>query len=60
MSKLNDKVFQLFDQLDSGLEGSGVGLATAKRIFEIHLGHIWLESASPLGGRRFYFIRDIH
>ena len=60
VSKFNNKVFRLFDQLDPGHEGSGVGLATAKRIIDIHHGHIWVESPSPLGGCRFCFTLDIH
>ena len=50
-----EKVFSLFDQLDPEQAGSGIGLATAKRIVEAHGGKIWLQSPSPLGGTKFCF-----
>lgn len=40
----HEKVFGLFDKLDAQSEGTGVGLALAKRIVEVHGGQIWVES----------------
>ncbi len=40
-----ERVFELFDRLDPSGEGTGVGLALARRIVETHGGRIWLESA---------------
>jgi signal transduction histidine kinase len=37
-----------------GFEGSGIGLALARRIIERHRGSIWAESP-PSGGARFLF-----
>lgn len=52
--KLKDRVFGLFDKLDPHSDGTGIGLALAKRILEIHGGRIWVES-EPGRGSTFYF-----
>ncbi|MBX7185294.1 MAG: PAS domain S-box protein [Vicinamibacteria bacterium] len=51
----HDRVFGLFDRLDSGAEGTGVGLALVKRIIELHGGRIWVESAGEGAGSSFCF-----
>lgn len=40
----SDKVFELFYKVDKKSEGTGAGLAIAKRIIEVHGGRIWVES----------------
>ncbi len=50
-----DKVFGLFQQLNQEAEGTGVGLALARRIIEVHGGRIWIESAGAGQGSTFCF-----
>ncbi|MEO6546657.1 MAG: ATP-binding protein [Ferruginibacter sp.] len=46
-----DRVFDIFQRLnkDSESEGSGIGLATCKKIVQLHHGNIFLESIPEVG-----------
>ncbi|HBO45944.1 MAG TPA: hypothetical protein DD670_18885, partial [Planctomycetaceae bacterium] len=50
-----ESIFGLFEQLNPQMEGTGIGLALAKRIIELHGGRIWVESAGPGQGSTFLF-----
>lgn len=54
-SRYYEKVFGLFDKLETGTEGTGIGLALVKRIIEFHQGRVWVESDGIGCGSTFYF-----
>ncbi len=51
----HESVFGLFERLQPQLDGSGVGLAVARRVVELHGGRIWVESEGRGRGSRFCF-----
>jgi len=51
----HERVFGLFNKLDSNTEGTGVGLALVKRIIEFHGCKVWVESEGINKGATFCF-----
>jgi len=51
----NERIFNLFSQLNPGSEGSGLGLALVKKIVSIYQGRIWVESQGHGKGSCFMF-----
>ena len=49
-----ERIFGLFNKLDTATEGTGIGLTLVKRIIEVHHGNVWLQS-EPGQGSTFYF-----
>jgi signal transduction histidine kinase len=50
-----DTVFELFERLNPDIKGTGLGLALARRIVELHNGRFWLESEGLGKGSTFFF-----
>jgi signal transduction histidine kinase len=51
----HERVFGLFNKLETNTDGTGIGLALVKRIIEFHGGKIWIESLGNETGTTFWF-----
>ncbi len=56
--RYQEKIFGLFERLDTGREGTGVGLTIARRIVEQHGGRLWVESEPGRGSTFWLSIPD--
>lgn len=52
-SEYHEKIFGLFYRLDNTMEGTGIGLAVARKVMQFHNGRIWIES-EPGHGATFW------
>ncbi|MCX6690634.1 MAG: PAS domain S-box protein [Methanoregula sp.] len=50
-----ERIFNLFERLDTSTHGTGIGLTIVRRIIEVHGGKIWAESDGPGTGTTFRF-----
>ncbi len=53
--RFQKNIFGLFNKLDAGSRGTGIGLALVKRIIEVHGGRVWVESEGVNKGSTFCF-----
>ena len=58
-SRYFNKIFGLFDRIDPSSEGTGIGLAIVRRIIELHVSKIWVESEGEGSGSTFCFTLPI-
>jgi len=56
-SKYKDEIFNLFSRFsESNYQGTGIGLAIAKKIIEKHNGKIWAESKENCGSTFYFYV----
>jgi two-component system, sensor histidine kinase and response regulator len=56
----SERIFEMFGRSDNALAipGTGIGLATCKRIVEAHGGRIWADSEPGKGAEFFFLLPD--
>ncbi len=59
-ARYHDKIFELFQRLDLGIDGTGIGLTLVKRIVDVYGGRVWVESEGAGHGSTFCFtLKDL-
>ena len=51
----HERIFDLFQQLDQKVAGTGVGLVVVQKIVKLHGGRVWVESEGRGHGSSFCF-----
>ncbi|AXT52599.1 GHKL domain-containing protein [Aquimarina sp. BL5] len=55
--KYHEKIFKIFQSIDSTKESTGIGLSIVKKIIDYYEGKIWLESVVGKGTTFFFTIK---
>jgi signal transduction histidine kinase len=58
--QFHERIFGLFNKLDTHMEGTGIGLTLVKRIIEVHGGQIRVESELGKGATFVFTLPKMH